>query len=235
MVGREFTPPLDLTAQQGMGVWVYGDGQGEVINIQVQSPAHITEAMAEHYIVVDFKGWRYFELIEPEGERFEDYRWPYDRPKLQWDKKAESADNAPQHWVAGRYGIYRESVSYGAIGSLSVWYNNLPPGKSVTTYISPIRALPLVSHKLVNPSVTIDGKTLTFPCEIESGAYLEFGSMTDCKLYDREGVMVAEVKPSGEAAVIGPGQHTAAFASATSDGLSARAYVSVITQGEPLR
>jgi len=235
MVGREFVPPLDLAAKQGMGLWVYGDGQGEIINVQVQSPAHITEAMAEHYIVVDFKGWRYFELIEPEGERFEDYRWPYDRPKLLWDKEAESADSAPQHWVAGHYGIYRESVSYGAIGSLNIWYNNLPAGKTVTTYLSPIEALPLVSHKLVNPSVTIDGRTLTFPVEIESGGYLEFNSMTDCKLYSKEGVIVGEVKPKGDAPVIGPSEHTVGFSAATSDGLSARAYVTIITQGEPLR
>lgn len=234
MVGREFAPALDLSAKQGMGLWVYGDGQGEIINVQVQSPAHITEAMAEHYIVVDFKGWRYFELIEPEGERFEDYRWPYDRPKLLWDKEAESADRAPQHWVAGHYGIYRESVSYGAIGSLNIWYNNLPPGKTVTTYLSPIKALPLVSHKLVNPSVTIDGRKLSFPVEIESGGYIEFVSMTDCKLYNKEGVIVGEVKPDGDAPLIGPGEHTVEFSAATSDGLTARAYVTVITKGDSL-
>lgn len=234
MVGREFVPALDLSAQQGMGVWVYGDGQGEILNIQVQSPAHITEAMAEHYIIVDFKGWRYFELIEPEGERFEDYRWPYDRPKLQWDKEAESADNAPQHWVSGHYGIYRESVSYGAIGSLSIWYNNLPPGKVVTTYLSPIKALPLVSQKLVNPAVTIDGKTLTFPVEIESGSYLEFNSMADCKLYDREGAMVADVKPVGDVPILDHGEHKVTFAATGSGGLTPRAFVTVITEGESL-
>lgn len=235
MVGREFVPALNLSERQGLGVWVHGDGQGEILNVQVQSPAHITEAMAEHYIVVDFKGWRYFELIEPEGERFEDYRWPYDSPKLQWDKEVESADSAPQHWVAGHYGIYRESVAYGAIGSLNIWYNNLPPGKTVTTYLSPIEALPLVSNKLANPSITIDGKKLTFPVEIESGAYLEFDSMDDCKLYNREGVVVKEVKPVGEAPVIGPGEHAVSFETGSSAGLTPRAYVTIITQGEPLR
>ncbi len=193
-----------------------------------------SDALGEHYVVVDFKGWRYFELIEPEAERFEDYRWPYYRPKLEWDKEVESADAAPPHWVAGHYGIYRESPSYGAIQLLNVWYNNLPPGKTVTTYVSPIKALPLVSEKLVNPSIAIDGKKLTFPCEIESGAYLEFISMADCKLYNKEGVVVADVKPVGDAPVIDHGEHTVSFEAATSDGLTPRAYVTVITEGESL-
>ena len=235
MVGREFSPALDLSAQQGMGVWVYGDGQGEILNIQVQSPAHITEAMAEHYIIVDFKGWRYFELIEPEGERFEDYLWPYNRPKLQWDKEAESADNAPQHWVSGHYGIYRESVSYGQIGSLSIWYNNLPAGKTITTYISPVKALPLVAGKLVNPAITIRGKTLTFPVEIESGSYLEFVSVSDCKLYDAAGNLVREVKPVGDVPVVGRGEQGIKFTATPSGDATSRAFVTVISQGEPVR
>lgn len=234
MLEKTFTPPLNLSAQQGMGVWVYGDGQGEVLNIQVRSPRHISDAMAEHYIDVDFSGWRYFELIEPEGERFAHYRWPYDRPELTWDKEVEGSDNAPQHWIAGQYGIYRESVSYDHISTLSLWYNNLPVGKTVKTYLSPIKALPLKTAKLKGPSVTIDGKTITFPVELESGSYIEFNSPADCKLYDAKGALVSEVTPVGDVPVLMPGRNKIAFRTSADDA-TPRAFVSVISQGEPLK
>lgn len=234
MFEKTFTPPLNLSAQQGMGVWVYGDGQGEIINIQVQSPHHVSDAMGEHYIPIDFTGWRYFELIEPEGDRFQDYVWPYHRPKLTWDKETDSADNAPQHWVSGQYGIYRESVSYDQIATLSIWYNNLPPGKTVKTYISPIKAIPLQTGKLKNPAITIGGKTITFPVELESGSYIEFNSMTDCKLYNKAGALIGEITPLGDVPTIAAGSNTISF-KASSDGATPRAIVTVITQGEPLR
>jgi len=234
MLERTFTPALNLAAQQGMGVWIHGDGQGEILNFQVQSPHHVSEAMAEHYVIVDFTGWRYFELIEPEGERFQDYVWPYNQPKLTWDKETESADNAPQHWISGQYGIYRESVAYDQIATLSIWYNNLPPGKTVKTYISPIKALPLEDKKLTNPTVTVGGKTLTFPVEIESGFYLEFNSISDCKLYNRAGAMVGEVKPVGDVPTIGRGENEVELR-VTAEGATPRAFVTVITEGEPLR
>lgn len=234
MLEKTFTPPLNLAAQQGMGVWIYGDGQGEILNFQVQSPHHVTEAMAEHYVTVDFTGWRYFELVEPEGARFQDYQWPYNQPKLTWDKESGSGDNAPQHWVSGQYGIYRESVSYDQIATLSIWYNNLPPGKTVKTYISPIKALPLQYKKLTNPTITIGGKTLTFPVQIESGSYLEFNSISDCKLYNAAGAMVSEVKPVGDVPTMVRGANSITF-NATAEGATPRAYVTVITEGSPLR
>lgn len=231
MFEKTFTPPLNLSAQQGMGVWVFGDGQGEIINIQVRSPHHVSDAIAEHYIPIDFHGWRYFELIEPEGERFEDHVWPYNLPKLAWDKETDSSDNAPQHWVSGQYGIYRESVSYDQIATISIWYNNLPPGKTVKTYISPVKALPLVSAKLKSPSV---GGAITFPVELESGSYIEFNSMSDCKLYNKAGALVSDIKPTGKVLTAQPGENAISF-KADTEGTTPRAYVTVITQGETLR
>ncbi len=115
-VGTTFTPPLNLNAQQALGVWVFGDGKGEVLNLQQTSPSHLSHAIADHYITVDFHGWRYFELVEPEGQRHAAYSWPY----------------------GGIYSIYRESIRPGNVETLSLWYNNLPPQQTVTCYLSPI-------------------------------------------------------------------------------------------------
>jgi hypothetical protein len=30
----------------------------------------------DHYVKIDFTGWKYFELVETESEKFSDYIWP---------------------------------------------------------------------------------------------------------------------------------------------------------------
>ena len=208
-LGREFSPALNLAGREALGVWVYGDGQGEVLNLQIKSPKHLAWGIGDHYVRVDFTGWRYFELIEPEGERVHDYFWPYE---------------------GDIYGIYREKVNHGQVGSLSLWYNNLPTGKQATCYVSPVRALPLVKGKIINPKVTIGGKTITFPVEIEPGCYLEFRSASDCKVFGPKGEPLSEVKPVGEVPMLEPGDNKIRFECQTPAGVSARAWVTVIAR-----
>jgi hypothetical protein len=210
---KTFALPLDLSGRQALGVRVYGDGQGEVLNLQLRSPSHIVAGIGDHYIVVDFTGWRYFELIEPEGSRWADYQWPYGDP----------------------YSIYRESVAYGQVATLGLWLNNLPAGKKVACDVGPIRALPLAPTKLIHPSVTIGGKTVVFPVEIESGSYLEYNGPEDCKLYGPQGELLRAVTPQGDTPLLEPGENAVTFRCGAPQGVSARAYVTVITHGKPLR
>lgn len=210
---RVFQPPLDLSGHQGLGVWVHGDGKGEVINLQLTSPPHLSRAFADHYIDVNFTGWRYFELIEPEGARHADYTWPY----------------------GGIYHIYRETVRPSSIETLSVYVNNLPPNEKMTTYLSPVRALPLVKAKLRNPAVSVNGKMLTFPVEIESGQVLEFFSPAECRLYGPSGELIREVTPVGEIPVLKPGENEIRFTCESPEGVNPRAYVWTITEGELVR
>src|SRR5439155_18289954 len=135
----------------GLGVWVQGDGQGAVLNLQLRCPEHIVAGLGEHYIVVDFTGWRYFELVEPESRRWAQDSWPYGDP----------------------YSIYRESVSFNQVSSFSLWFNQLPPGKAVTCHLSAVKAIPLSKSALRRPSVTVGGKTMLLPVELESGSHLE--------------------------------------------------------------
>lgn len=210
-VGRKFEAPLDLSAHQALGVWVHGDGRGEILNLQQTSPSHLSHGVGDHYITVDFQGWRYFELIEPEGERHADYSWPY----------------------GGAYAIYRESIRPASVETLSLWYNNLPPGETVTCYLAPIRALSTGPTTLSNPSVTISGKTITFPVNIETGQFLEFRGPEDCRLYGTKGEEIRKVEPLGDAPSLTPGANSVEFACQGAPGVNPRAIVTVITQGEP--
>src|SRR5262249_39487936 len=147
--------PLNLSGREGLGLWIHGDGQGELLNLQLRSPEHVVAGIGDHYIQIGFSGWRYFELVEPESRRWVQYTWPYGDP----------------------YSIYRESVSFSQISSLSLWFNNLPPTNSVMCHLDTIKALPLSKFVLRRPAVAIGKHILRFPVEIETGSYLEMRSL----------------------------------------------------------
>lgn len=209
---KSFSQPLNLQDRQALGLWVHGDGQGELLNIQLRSPEHLAGGIGDHYIPIDFTGWRYFELIEPEGARYADYSWPY----------------------GNIYSIYRESVQFNAIASLGLWYNNLPIDKAVCCHLSPIKAMPLVGTRVIRPTITLSGRTIAFPVEIESGCYLEFMSKSDCKLYGPKGEFLRDVIPEGDIPEIASGDNAVAFSCGSPEGIRARATVTLITQGPPL-
>jgi hypothetical protein len=183
------------------------------LNFQLKSPELLVSGIGEHYVKVDFEGWRYFELIEMEGERCADYAWPYSKDM---------------------YGLYRQPVFYDQIESLSLWYNNLPPGKTVTCYLDPIKALPLVETKTINPAVTIAGKTIVFPVAIDTGCYLEFRSLSNCKLYGRKGELIRTVEPQGQPPILESGDHRIEFRCEAPGEANARASVTIITQSDQL-
>ncbi len=209
---KTFEPARDLSKHQGLGVWVHGDGGGEVLNLQLTSPHHISHGIGDHYVVVDFKGWRYVELIEPEGERHDLYGWPY----------------------GGAYAIYRESVRYPHVHTLGLWVNHLPLEGEATCYLSPIKAIPLVAAELKDPTIAIGGKTIVFPVTLPSGTYLEYNGPGDCKVYGPNGQLVGTVKPRGDAPVLQQGANEVRFTCQGPANARPRARVTVISQGEPI-
>lgn len=210
--GKIFTPPLNLGGERALGVWVHGDGQGEVLNFQLRCPKHVVAGIGEHYVVVDFTGWHYFELIEPEGERFADYVWPY----------------------GGAYAIYRERVDYKQVETFTVWVNNLPANGSVTCHVSPVRATPLVKASIRNPRVTVGGRTLVFPVELESGSYLELNAPGDCKVYKPDGNLLQDVRVTDEVPALTAGANQLRLDCDSAADVFPRVRITTITTGAPL-
>jgi hypothetical protein len=212
-LGKTFAAPLNLAQHQGMGVWIYGDGQGEVMNFQLGT-AKPFEGHADHYVVVHFTGWRYFEFVEPESERFEDFSWPYGRCI---------------------YSQYRDTLDFKRVEWLHLWYNHVPVNQTVTCYLSPVKAIPVIRHKISRPSITVAGRTIVFPVDIESGGYLEFSGPDDCRLYGPKRELIREVKPEGELPILETGLNQLIFRCEPA-GVRSRANVTVITHGDtPLR
>jgi hypothetical protein len=214
LAGKRFTPHADISKHDAIGLWIHGDGQGQLLNIQPASPRQYYRALDEHYVKIDFVGWRYFELLlrERDAGGYGDYVWPY----------------------PGHYYVYRAPLVRNHVSELNLYFNELSPGKSVACCLSPIKALRTRKVKLRNPTIEIGGKRIVFPAAVESGGYIEFNSMTDCKLYDARGAMAQQVRPQGKAPALAAGENAVRFACEGPAGVAARARITVISHGPPL-
>jgi hypothetical protein len=164
---------LDLSKNRGIGFWVYGDGKGEILNIQLRQ----ADWMCDHYVVIDFIGWRYQEIPEPEGDRiFEYYKYTRD-----------------YCFLAAR------DFNYSLVNSVALRLMKLPPKEDVTLYLSEIKALREEDLPLVEPTITVEGKTVRFPAELRPDQCLIFKSEEGlCKLYSNNGFPLRNVKVEGE-------------------------------------
>jgi hypothetical protein len=216
---KKFEPILDLKNNKALGVWVKGDGNGQLLNLRLESPHHISHgARGDHYIKIDFTGWKYFELVEIESSEFSNYVWP-------------APYSSASFYV---YDTYRHEVAFDIIDKLQLWYNNLPAGKKVETLIGPVKALPIVSTTIVNPSIMIGNEKIIFSVSMDSGMYLEFKSATDCKLYGPKGEFLEEVQIQGKIPTLRSGENQITFGAEPNSGVKPRVQLTIITEGKPL-
>jgi hypothetical protein len=211
---RKFSPCLNLKNNQAIGVQIDGDGQGQIIAIRLESPHHVSlGAVADHYIMVDFTGPRLFTLVENESSRWSDYIWN--------DGK-------------GIYNVYRETIDFGTVESVSIWYNNLPKDKQARCIIGPIKAMPMVHCTVKNPVLTVNGKAIDLPVEMQSGSYLELNAVNECVLYGSKGQVLSRVNLDGAVPIFSPGENEIRFSCDQIDGPAPRVKLTLISYGEPL-
>ncbi len=208
-VVRTFSPPRDLSPVQGLGLWVHGDGRDELLNVQLRCPSHLVAGFGEHYVTVDFTGWRYVELIETEGDRCAEVAWPYGEDD-------------------------REVIDYKQVASIGLWYNHIAHGGSVICDVGPIKAIPLVPAELSRIALTCNGQSMVFHTTMTTGQYLEFTDTSDCQLYGERGEKLADVKVEGPIPMLEPGENAIHLAMQARGQLTPRARVTLITRGEPL-
>jgi len=189
--GLAFASPYrNISGTGALGVWVKGDSKGALLNIQLRSPREYMHGLSDHYVTLDFTGWRYVELLlrERDVEQMTNYQWPY----------------------GTGYSVYRTGVDMAHISELNLYLNNLPPGESTEVVISPIMALAVQPAELKNPALTVNGDTLTLPVTLKSGDFLELEPTGDCAHYNDKGDLLALVRPTA-APALRPGENTVTF------------------------
>ncbi|MBI4664464.1 MAG: hypothetical protein HY735_37200 [Verrucomicrobia bacterium] len=209
---RKFEPVLNLKNHEALGLTVEGDALGEIIAVRLESPRHLSfGAAADRYLNVDFSGRRIVTLVETESARWSDYVWN--------DGKS-------------LYNVYRETIDFGRIESVSLWYNNLPPGRETRCAIGTVKALRMVPCVVRNPAVTLNGRTLVLLVEIPAGGFVEFEGPSDCTLYGPKGEALAKVKALEPTPELRRGPNQVQFSCDPSGGPSPRARLVVLSQGD---
>ena len=212
--GRIFGPYRNIRPAQALGFWVKGDGKGEVLNLQLTNPREHTHCYAEHYVVIDFTGWRYveFPFRDRSSDQYHDYKWPY----------------------YSQHGIFRNVLKTGVVNSFSLYLNNLPPGEKVEVLLSPVKGLAIRGATLATPTLTVGGQTVELPLPIRSGQYIEIDEEKWGTLYSARGESLRRFAlPAHWPTVAGNSAVELQFACTPPLGHNARAEVTVFTLGNP--
>lgn len=207
---KTFEPCLNLNEHQGLGVWVKGDGSGALLNLRTESPRHMSMgARGDHFIKLDFEGWRYFELVEIESTAFNDFLWPDEYHNV--------------------YNSYFYKVVFSCIDKFQVWINNVPAGQKTEVALRWVKALPLRNQTIKNPVVRVGRHQVTLPVKMSPGMYLELDQ--DCKLYSKEGKLLETVVASGAIPVLQKGENKMEVEYRSGGSLTPRADVTVMIKG----
>jgi len=208
-------PYFSMMPGDAMGLWVKGDGSGALLNIQIRSPREYHGCISDHYIDLDFVGWRYVELLlrERDSERLTDYTWPYSG-------------------AGGSHAVYRNSVDRAHLSEVNVLLNEIPAGGQVDILLSPIHSLSSGKVEIANPQLQIGPTTVTFPVTLQSGQYIELEEMDDCVLYDERGELIRRFGPQAETLPsLAEGSNSLRFDCEAPKDASARAEVTVVSLG----
>ncbi|NLX99982.1 MAG: hypothetical protein GXY83_28120 [Rhodopirellula sp.] len=187
MTTRVFDPTIDLQDHLAMGLWVYGDNGGQKINVRVESPIQYVSGHNDHFIDVDFSGWRYFSLIEAENGT---------RPPIEWPKPCGSYLDE-----------YREIVHYDHVSEINLMIVGDPKNLRFRT----LKAVPLRKYDLIDPSFVLDDKTFLFKGTIGSGHYMEWESGEAASVCNHIGEEVSKMKLVGDVPALSKGENRLTF------------------------
>lgn len=217
--GKKYNVKTSSTNKmRGMGVWIYGDGKGEVINIRLHSLKHLETGYGDHFVKIDFTGWRYYSFYEFQNAEMKAHEYPVE----QLDYKVFE-DTIPF------YAVYDGLVDMDNLENVEVIVH---PQGEYNIKLRDIVALPQVALELKKPTVKANGQTIAFDTVMNSGDYLEYDPITKlCVHYDGLG------KELARPAVIGSielqnGDNTVEFTAECDSPLVKRAALTFITLGD---
>jgi hypothetical protein len=168
--------PLNLQQHRGLGIWVRGDGQGELLFLELVA----RDCKRQYYVPIDFTGERYFEF--PLGEMCLGRYYAYD-----WN-----------HWSGfASWWVTLKGFDYGQVDRLTLGLNRIPPGRSVACAVAGVQALKELGTSLLDPSIALDGAQLAFSAVVPPGGYLLYQGGAAGEVRDANYRLLATVPPQG--------------------------------------
>ncbi len=212
---------FDAKDKRGIGVWIRGDGKGEVINLRFRSPNHVSHGDSDHFIRVNFTGWRYFSFYEFENCEMKHEDW-----------EPRGLDYKVFTDVGKFYAAYSSPVNYSNLETLNVMVNR---EGDFDIRLKPVKALP--AHKIVlnDPTLTIGGQTITFRTALQSDTFLEYDPATGkAVVYDYKGFVQDTPEVVGAAPVMQEGDNEVKLTVTSDSPYQKRAAVTLRCFGETI-
>lgn len=208
-ISHKLAGPVDLTQHRRLGLWVKGNGSGGLLNVQLTG----RDTRRDHYLPLDFTGWRLVELLAPEeGARFWDLTWPYSWTDL----------------------FYTAWSIYTATDEIDLYVNALPAGATAECLVGRIEALQETAAPLQSPSLEANGQKLTFPATLQPEEYLELDWAGRCRHFDPNGKLLETVTPQGKLQ-LAAGANQVRFGCTAEGDNSTRAEVTLAVRGTALQ
>jgi hypothetical protein len=199
--------PVDLSQHRRLGLWVKANGSGGILNVQLTG----TDARRDHYVPLDFTGWRLLELDTPEDARVWDYSWPYSWTDL----------------------FYTDWFVYNATKEVDLYLNGVPAGATAECLIGRLEALQELPGSVKSPALEVGESRLIFPVDLPPEEYLELDFAGRCRHFDPNGKVLGAVKPTGRLA-LGRGANVVRLVCGADSDSSTRAEVTLAVRGKPL-
>lgn len=199
--------PVDLSQHRRLGLWVKSNGAGGLLNVQLTGK----DRRRDHYVPLDFTGWRLVELQMPEDTRFWDLTWPY-------------------RWTDLFYTCY---AIYQGVTEVDLYLNALPAGARVECLLGRLEGLREIAAPVSSPALTVGGHKLTFPVALQPEEYVELDWTGRCRHFDPNGKLLATLRPEG-GLELAAGTNPVTFSCAAGDPGSTRAEVTLAVRGAVL-
>lgn len=222
-IGKQYATPLNLM-NRGLVFKLTGDNKGELVNFQWKTTAALAGGILDRYVPIDFTDSKWMNLVQPEGDAIFDWGWPYIVPRYDWATTPISVIQNKAMYAC----IVQANLTQ--IGEFNIYVTNIPQGQEAVVKFQDIKALPLREKvSLTNPEITIGGRTIRFRTTLKPGQYIDFKSMTDCKVYDGAGKIIATITPilvNGAVPNLNAGSNTITFDASSGE---AQAVVTIIS------
>jgi len=181
---HRFDEPLRLSRHRALGLWVYGDGKGELLNVQLEDVGH---RLRDRYIDIDFKGRRFVVVDQWDARRAWALPWPYNRK-----------------WIMTAF-------NFGAVASINFWLVNIEPGESAGVFIDRVEALKETNTALKRPKLTVGRNSVVVPVTMKPDEYVELAPDGKCRHFDPNGHLLRELRVRGKLPTVSRGENTIKF------------------------
>lgn len=215
-VAKHFPLPY-AGVTNAVGLWVKGDASGALLNVQLEQAVPKYLAYSEHYIRVDFSGWRYFALHLRERDA-------YDYPKHAWPYSHNRLNTATE--------VYRTEIMGQSVEYVNLWLNDIPAGGTTRVEVTDVRAVGRHPIEIANGVVTLNGEDVRVPFALESGEYAELANGAWTK-FSAKGEPIARAASASRLSAVAGGNRLSWRGDAGEDFPRAEVTLLSVGRGEP--